>query len=257
MHSSALRQVEAMDPIGLEEMDRVRLMNRVDTKYLFSEDRLPALLENLASDYRILSVEGMRLSPYSTLYFDGPDHECFLQHHNGKLNRYKLRQREYLSSGACFLEVKRKNNKGRTDKQRIPVQANGGTLSAEAEEFLKSLFGTLPSVVPQLWTYFTRITLVHRHEEERATLDCDLGFRCGDNEQQLPGVVIAEIKQAFDNRYSPIRQQLQRWEIRPLRVSKYCLGSVLLKPHLKYNRFKAKLRAIRKLQTEKGVHGIS
>lgn len=256
MQCSLLEQIKAMDPIDLSEMDNVRLMNRVDTKYLFREDELPGLLEAVTADYRALSVAGTRLSPYSTLYFDGYDHECFLQHHNGKLNRFKLRQREYVTTGACFLEVKRKNSKGRTDKHRIPVDANGGMLTEEAKEFLTSLFGTLPKFVPQLWTEFSRLTLVHRHEEERVTLDCDLSFRSGDHKQNLAGLVIAEVKQTRDNRSSPIRMQLQQREIRPFRISKYCLGSVLLKPQLKYNRFKPKLQAIRKILPEKGMHGI-
>lgn len=35
-------------------------------------------------------------------------------HHNGKLNRFKIRQREYMDTKTSFLEVKFKNNQRRT-----------------------------------------------------------------------------------------------------------------------------------------------
>ncbi len=248
MNNTASEIVDSMDAISLAEMDISNsLMNRVDTKYVLNGGSLSCLIERIAPCYRVLTVMGKRLSPYSTLYFDGPNHECFLQHHNGKLNRYKIRQREYLSTKSCFLEVKQKSNKGRTEKRRIPIQANVGTFSEESLEFLQSIFGNRPNVIPQLWTFFSRITLVHRHCPERVTFDCDLNFRFDENDRQLPGTVIAEIKQTYDNRHSPIREQLRYLGIRPLRVSKYCLGSMLLKPHLKYNRFKSKLRTIERI----------
>ena len=46
----------------------------------------------------------------------------YLAHQNGRVIREKIRVRTYVSSGLTFLEVKNKNNKGRTDKKRIRVQ---------------------------------------------------------------------------------------------------------------------------------------
>jgi len=34
-------------PITLEEMDSVNLMNRIDTRFVFSSDKLPAFFESL------------------------------------------------------------------------------------------------------------------------------------------------------------------------------------------------------------------
>jgi len=236
-----------MEPTSLPEMDRASLLNRVDTKYVFNEESLQWLFEGVRTEYRVLTIEQTRLSPYSTLYFDSPDCTCFLQHHNGKLNRYKFRVREYLSTGCCFLEVKKKNNKGRTEKQRIPIQSMDTAFSANSTAFFESVVGSRLNLSPQLWTFFSRITLVHRKRQERVTLDCDLKFRFGDEHKQLPGIVIAEVKQDRDDRYSAIRRQLRRQHINPMRVSKYCLGTTLLKPHLKSNRFKSQLLAIKKI----------
>ena len=43
-------------------------------------------------------------------------------HQNKKLNRYKIRQREYLISDISFFEIKFKSNKGRTIKKRIKTK---------------------------------------------------------------------------------------------------------------------------------------
>ena len=100
-------------------------------------------------------------------------------------------------------------------------------------------------LVPRLWTSFRRITLVGRDTAERVTIDTDLRFNTGSKERRLDGVVIAEIKQERARRDSAIRLQLRDQGIRPLRMSKYCLGSALLDPTLKHNSFKAKLLALK------------
>jgi hypothetical protein len=237
--------LETLEPITLADMDAYALMNRVDTKYILSSGNLRALLDSLGQAYRVLSVETLRISPYLTLYYDTQDHECYLQHHNGKLNRRKFRIRQYRSSNAYFLEVKAKNNKGRTRKRRVPIDHFEETLSPESLNFLESTIGYLPELVPQLSSSFSRITLVNCQQPERVTLDLNLEFSTDNARKDLPNLVIAEVKQEKDNRHSPMREQLRRQQIRPLRVSKYCLGTVLLKPHLKSNLFKSKLRAIR------------
>ncbi|TWU21832.1 polyphosphate polymerase domain-containing protein [Bythopirellula polymerisocia] len=236
-----------MEPISLADMDSHALMNRVDTKYVLGIAHLPELLESVGYSYRVLCVESVRLSPYSTLYFDTPDHECYRQHHNGKLNRLKFRIRQYQSSGACFLEVKAKNNKGRTKKQRIAIDRFEESLSASSRGFIEAVTGYFPELIPQLWSSFSRITLVNRNQPERVTLDLDLAFSDGDTRRSLPNIIIAEVKQELDERRSPMRQHLHRLHILQMRVSKYCLGMILLKPHLKCNLFKAKLHAIRKI----------
>ncbi|QDU90337.1 VTC domain protein [Pirellulimonas nuda] len=236
-----------MPPISLDEMDGVSLMNRVDTKYAFSEGALGGLLDAVRHDYRVLEVGGARWTPYATLYYDSPARDCFLQHHNGKLNRHKFRVRSYGPSGACFLEVKLKNNKGRTDKRRIAIPGLEQASAPESLEFIEAAAGVRPNLAPQLWTYFSRITLVGLALGERVTLDTELTFAQGDRRAALPGVVIAEVKQARSDRGSSFRQGLRRMGLRPLRISKYCVGSLLLDPALKHNRFKPKLLALQKL----------
>jgi len=239
--------VGSLQSISLAEMDRVALMDRNDTKYVFAKEQLPALLENMTEDYQVLSVKDIRISPYRTLYFDTPNQDFFLQHHNGKLNRHKVRMRKYLASNIAFLEVKTKTNKDRTTKQRMQIEDIEESLSEKSLDFLHSAIGVLPKLVPQLQTLFSRITLVHRTQPERVTFDLDIHFSHDHRTKHWPKIAIAEVKQDRNSRKSPAQALLRQLHIQPMPMSKYCLGSVLLKPALKYNRFKSKLLAIRKI----------
>lgn len=91
------------EPISLEQMDNVRLMDRTDTKFVFRIEQLPFFLEQVSNDYRVLEVTSARISRYETLYFDTEDFQLYLKHQNGKLNRYKIRFRKYVESGLNFL----------------------------------------------------------------------------------------------------------------------------------------------------------
>lgn len=239
------RALAAYDPIDLAQMDRVSLMDRVDTKYVFDSSELAALLSSLSDRYRVLEIDGLRRSPYSTLYYDTPALDCYHQHHNGKANRRKYRMRTYVSSGDTFFEVKTKTNKGRTIKQRLPVSDLEDSATAETATLTEALLGAPVRLVPRLWTSFRRITLVGHDAAERVTIDTDLRFSVGSKELPLKDVVIAEVKQERARRDSAIRLQLRDRGVRPLRMSKYCLGSALLDPALKHNSFKAKLLAVK------------
>lgn len=242
--ASALLSLATIPPISLSAMDEARLMDRIDVKYALAEGRLEELLSVAAPDYRVLEVEGVRTTRYKTLYFDWQDRACYLQHHNGKRNRYKVRKRRYDSSGACFLEVKAKNNRGRTEKVRRPIGSLATELLPAEVAFLEETLQTTPRLQAAVLTEFRRITLVHCNQPERVTIDWDLSFQSGEQLKTFPGIAVIEVKQARDDRQTPLRRKLRTWHVRPLRVSKYCLGTVLLNPDLKSNRFKATLRAL-------------
>ncbi len=65
-----IEQLAAFDPISLPEMDRVKLMNRVDTKFAFDKNTLIQILPLLKSHYFTLEIEGKRALDYESLYFD-------------------------------------------------------------------------------------------------------------------------------------------------------------------------------------------
>ena len=128
-HISFVKPLEALRPITLEEMEGIKLMNRIDSKYLTDEATLLHILDRAAeAGYRVLVTEGMRISPYDSIYYDSVYYDTaglrmFYDHHNRRLVRQKVRTRSYVNSGDTFLEIKRKNNKGRTKKKRIGIPA--------------------------------------------------------------------------------------------------------------------------------------
>ncbi|MBR5700637.1 MAG: polyphosphate polymerase domain-containing protein [Bacteroidales bacterium] len=240
-------------PITLTEMDAVTLMNRIDTKYVTTVPVLEELLRQAAQrGYRVLETESTRLCPYDSIYFDTPGLRMFTDHRNRKLVRQKVRTRVYLTSGATFLEVKRKNNHGRTRKKRTPIP---GEAFRDFREFpdaasylaVKSDF-TAAQISPALETRFDRITLVNAAKTERLTIDTALHFRNQRNgaEADIPGGVIIELKQ--DGRVvSEMKEILRALRVKELRVSKYCIGTALTDPTCRPGRFKLKLRRIQKV----------
>ena len=76
-------------PITLEEMKDIRLMNRIDTKFVTTVPVLKQLLEIARSDYYVQETGGLRISPYYTLYFDTPDCAMYNRHAAGHLVRQK------------------------------------------------------------------------------------------------------------------------------------------------------------------------
>src|SRR5688572_2697732 len=107
-------QLERFESISLDEMDAVRLQNRVDTKFVLPGEKLGAILDGLMPHYRVLEIAGGRLQSYQTLYFDTEDAAMYRMHHNGQGRRLKVRKRWYMGSDLAFFEIKRRTNKKRT-----------------------------------------------------------------------------------------------------------------------------------------------
>ena len=125
-------------PISLAEMDRVKLMNRTDTKFAFSVEKLTEFLGSLNQFYDVLEIANTRTPHYESLYFDDDQFSFFKDHHNGKTNRFKVRIRKYVESDILFLEVKHKF-KGRTDKKRIPANGFDEVFDEKQLQFLTLL----------------------------------------------------------------------------------------------------------------------
>jgi hypothetical protein len=235
-------------PITLEEMDDVALMNRTDTKYLMSMRQLEEVLAEVAHHYRILDINGLRSNHYQSQYYDTPDFYFYRRHHSGKQNRLKIRKRMYVESNLTFLEVKFKSNKGRTEKDRTKLDGLTPDLSIENENYINEMSHFEEHQEPKLMNLFERITLVDQSLPERITIDVNLSFVVNDRTVDIPDLVIIEAKQERQNRHSVFLQALKKRLIRPESMSKYCLGVALLYPEMKSNNFKQKLLKIEKIK---------
>jgi hypothetical protein len=234
--------------ITLKEMDEVSLTNRIDTKYVFHISLLSDILNSLLPCYRILEIDQIRVHPYETLYFDDQELSLYLNHHNQRGSRYKLRLRRYGSSSVSYMEMKRKTNTGRTIKARMKTTAFDPALHPEQESF----FREQTALSNGKWDFttrikFNRITLVSLNPPERMTLDLQLHFGDSTKSKEFPNLVVAEVKQGSKSPSAFIKEMKNR-HIHPFSLSKYCLGLSLLRPEIKQNLFKKQQLIIQQLQ---------
>jgi len=251
------------EPISLSQMEGVKLMNRIDTKYAVPISILPHILQAAQSDYYAQEINGRRIATYDTMYYDTDSLDMYIRHHDRQLVRQKIRVRQYVDSALTFLEIKRKNNKGRTKKKRIVVP--GFDITADTPSVLKHKKGadepvTVKSFIdaksryewseisPHLWTKFHRITLVNKAKTERLTIDMDLVWDnvVSGEAKTYPELVIIELKRD-GNVPSKMTDIMLAHRIHPFKISKYCIGTALTTPGIKANRFKKKIRLIEKM----------
>ncbi len=251
MLTDCVQILERFAPISLEDMSSIRLMNRTDSKYLANEDQLRQLLQMASGEYMVQEIDGRRTAEYRTLYFDDKDNIMYLNHHNGRLTRQKVRIRTYVDTSDNFFEIKLKNNHGRTKKKRIHLNGLDTYVQDGAADFLAEhtmLPLTLSDIKPKLSNHFSRITLVNNAKTERLTIDRELSFHNEETglDRSMDNLVVIEVKRD-GNTYSPIQELLREVRIFPSGFSKYCIGMALTTPGIKRNMFNERIRKIEKL----------
>ena len=240
--------INSFAPISLEQMSGVKLMNRTDTKFVTTTERLQQLLEMARDDYYIQEIDGERNLEYDTTYFDTRDFEMYRQHQWNHTNRQKIRFRTYCISGLQFMEVKTKNNHGRTKKKRIEVTDMDVSEQSKADFLARHLRYGADTLLPALNNHFARLTLVNKAKTERLTIDSALHFNnlVSGEQMDMGNLVVVELKR--DGLvYSPVLNMLRQLRIHPHGFSKYCMGSALTNKDLPVNRFKRKLIEINKI----------
>ena len=242
------KSLNQFKPISLEDINEVSLMNRVDVKFVFSKNKLIQILSKLSKFYHVLTINNTQIQEYSSLYYDTIDRLFFLQHHNNRVNRHKIRFRKYVDSGLTFLEIKLKNNKGKTIKNRMRVDDIPMLLSSDQKEYIKESIGKELVLTPQHWINFRRITFVNKSYTERLTIDLDLNFSNKSIHGSFENVIIAEIKKERSSQSSKFTYIAKKYHILPTKLSKYCMSTIDLNPSVKHNRFKKKVLLINKIK---------
>jgi hypothetical protein len=232
-----ISQVSGFEKMDIDSIGRDRIFsNRKDFKYLFGMIELSRILSEMQKDYVLMTVDDVVQHEYHTHYFDTADLRFYNDHHNGMLNRMKVRIRHY-ADGKAFVEVKKKNNRGLTFKKRIPLDGIpvGDIFENEWMPMLD-----LPEHLQlelQLRVSYKRLTFYSWTWDEKVTIDTDLSYcreNCIDN---ILSVVIAESK-GNDHQHSPFNMLMRSERIRRTSFSKYCYGLSLLEPSVKKNNFK-------------------
>lgn len=251
-------RLAAMAPIDLADMiDAADLQTRVDRKYLLPAAAADRLLAELDGSARVLEIDGRRVSRYTSTYFDTPWLDSYLAAARRRRRRFKVRTRGYLDTAACFLEVKTRNGRGATVKQRVdhPLGAVG-TLTDDAARYVRDALadaGIDPSVAgalaPMLRTDYRRCTVYLPQSAARLTIDRALtwcpatyeavdarpGGASGETCVALGDLVVVETKSPG----GPGAADRLLWAagIRPAPLSKFAVGMALLRAGLPANRW--------------------
>ena len=243
-----------MEPISLDDMSAVKMMNRIDTKYVADDLTVNKLFELIKDEYYVQEIDGKRISAYDSVYYDTADNHMYIIHQDKKLKRDKLRVRNYVDTGTYFCEVKHKNNHGRTKKKRIEV-GEGVFVDLKSDaatrEFVENQLPTydFDGFVKKLSTAFERVTVVNKGKTERITIDFNVRFHNFENGNEcgIAPLVIIELKR--DGQCESFFQKtLFELRVKPLSISKYCIGRALTDKTLKQNRFKKKIIKLEKLK---------
>ncbi len=229
-------------PIGLAEViDQAALQTRVDRKFLLTPEEFTALARKLGEDFRIMEIDGLRTFRYESVYFDTEDFAQYRAHRQGRRRRYKVRSRTYADTGLSMFEIKTKGLRGATVKHRIEQELDEtGQLTDRSLQFLDEVVSReygeqVPKLRPVLDSSYIRGTFVNPLDGERVTCDVDLGYAHGGQQLQGPDLIVVETKSADGRGASD--QALAALGIRPVSMSKYCIGIALLNPELPANKW--------------------
>lgn len=253
--SGVVELVTSCSPISLDETNRLaRMLSRVDNKYVTTLRQFNDVLDIIRDQYSLLTIDDRRVFSYASCYYDD-DFGCYLEHHQARRQRLKVRTREYVDSGLRFFEVKLKGRRGRTNKHRIYCDALiVPSISGEQLEFLNERYSheyrkPMPYVLsPSLLVDYRRCTFVANEGGERVTVDFDIKFRSPDGSGEPVRVgsdfIIVETKSA-DGRglTDTVMRTLQ--VRKASKCSKYCIGVSLIGSVTRNNNFRATLKRVR------------
>jgi hypothetical protein len=242
-----IQSLNQFESVTLKQLDSVKLQNRIDSKYILSKKQLVEVLDGIRNDQFVLEIDQTRIFTYNTIYFDTEDFQFYKDHHNGCVNRVKVRSREYVESKLSFYEIKRKLFGTRTDKQRKVIPALYHEVPENDYNLIQYKRLQNKPIVKKLSNHFNRITLTNKTFSERITIDININFDNGIKHLELPDLVVIEVKQGKTDVFSNTIQVLKRLRIHESSFSKYAIGVSLLEDQIKHNNFKSILLKLNKI----------
>lgn len=248
-----IEEIDKFSTISLDDLNSVALLNRFDTKYIGNIKKIESILPLITNDYNILIHNGLKTFEYRTTYLDTSELLFYNIHHQGRSNRYKVRTRTYVDSGLIYDEIKFKNNKEKTIKERNKRYNKTDIFDKEFLAFINE--NTVLRIIskdlkPVLTVKHKRITFTDKNFSERVTLDYNLRFNNEENNEMLKNIFIIEIKKTSIKQNTVFERALKKNEVYPSPFSKYCIGTIYTNGNVKFNRFKPLIRKINKISTE-------
>ncbi|WP_297741994.1 VTC domain-containing protein [uncultured Tessaracoccus sp.] len=248
---TALDWADELDPITLDELNAsAERLVRVDRKYLLRSEEVGPIIRQLPG-VRVLEIDGQRGTDYSSTYLDTAGLEAYHLAGRGRRRRYKVRIRRY-AGGDAFLEVKWRDGRGQTHKQRI-VHPGTWPLDGEAQDFVVDTLADagiqapkIADLAPVLTTRYRRTTLLLPDEDARATIDIGLTCKSGQQKAEFDEFAVVETKAG--RRLTSLDLLLHRHGHRTARMSKYGVGLAATTPGLPATKWR---RTLRRLQSNR------
>jgi len=209
-----------MKEISLEIAKKIKLFNRIETKYKCNFYQFCCLSKYLYDNYNVVSNNDCVLFDYMTIYFDTPDLLMYNDHKNNIKTRQKIRIREY-SNGNKYLEIKQKNE-SKTSKIRIPINSNN--IDSNFNWIKNNTIYNINKLTHILNVKYIRITFISNDHNERITIDFNIEFfNLINNVNKKINDIIIEVKQN-ENYESNIKEILKLYNIKECHFSKYFNG---------------------------------
>lgn len=239
--------IDKFETVNLSKLNSLNLLRRFDTKFILNTNQINELLQIMTNEYYILKIDNITNFKYENFYFDTPDLKFYTDHHNAMKKRFKVRYRKYIDINQIFFEIKIKNNKGKTEKIREEANDNLLIIDDDNKKMINDYINVNPDKLRKSLTIsYNRSTFIHKHNNEKITLDTNLYFKNDIKKAESEHLAILEIKQKklIKSDFEKIIKELGGKKIR---ISKYVYGTLLTHHNLKYNNFKPKLLQIKKV----------
>jgi len=227
--------------VGLAEVvGKAAAQHRTDRKYIVPRTVAARLVEHVAEDHRVLSIEGRLSTSYRSTYFDTPELRTCRDHLQGRRRRWKARSRLYVEDALCRLEVKVRSTRGTTLKavaESSPSRYGrfGETEQGFVDAMLEEHGHATTALRPTLEVRYRRSTLADLAAGTRITLDTGLVSSPRDGGPMGPGdpqVWLDEEFTVVETKGGPLPGRADRFLVatghRPQTFSKYVASASLL-----------------------------
>jgi len=245
--------------VSFAEYQLMNFKDIAETKFILNTKKLKKLLKEVSHKYDILEIGNKRVLNLTNEYFDTEDYKLYMAYHNGKGNRYLIKNSESEEEKKKYLEIKFHSNKGTVSKKKKKIKA-GNISNKKTQVFIKENSPySAEKLKLSLKNKYSRIVLIHKQNKEKVTIDLDLTCSNDKGKQKLPHLAIIEVKQKKFSLHSDFIVSLRNKNIQKTSLSKYCIGLALLNKDVKKNKFKSKLLAINKINDSEfnSQHNIS
>ena len=211
-----------MNTINIKESKNIKLMNRIDKKYVIDFNQFCLLSDYIVNNYYIVVDDSNKfLLSYKSIYFDTANLDMYNDHKLNVENRQKLRIREY-ENGDQFLEIKTKSD-NKTKKIRVNLDLyNIDHYMCWINDNLNYAYS---AITPVLEINFKRLTLINKEKNSRITIDFGISFKnYNTNINKKIKEIVIEVKKSDESYITSFEKKLSSLNIEESKFSKYYIG---------------------------------